>query len=57
MLGELTGEQLFTLEKADFEAYCGKEEGTHLDSQIRVQKSLSEVLIYTRFSMVSMFLF
>ncbi len=41
MFGELTGEQLFTLEKSDFEIYCGKEEGIHLDSQVKVQKSLS----------------
>jgi hypothetical protein len=41
--GELTGKQLFTLNKIDFEKYCGKEEGSRLDSQVTVQKSLCGV--------------
>lgn len=43
MFGELDGAQLFTLNKNDFEKYCGKEEGSRLDSQITVQKSLCGV--------------
>ncbi len=43
MFGELNGAQLFTLNKSDFETFCGKEEGSLLDSQIRVQKSLCNV--------------
>lgn len=43
--GELTGKQLFTLNKADFEKYCGREEGSRLDSQVTVQKSLCGVSI------------
>jgi hypothetical protein len=43
--GELTGKQLFTLIKDDFEKYCGKDEGSRLDSQIRVQKSICGVSI------------
>lgn len=42
MFGELTGEQLFTLERADFDKFC-YEEAAHLDSQILVQKSLCGV--------------
>lgn len=45
MFSELTGEQIFMLEKEDFEKYCGNQEGTHLDSQIKVQKSLCGVTI------------
>jgi len=44
MFSELTGEQIFMLEKEDFEKYCGNQEGTHLDSQIKVQKSLCEFI-------------
>ena len=43
MFGELNGAQLFSLTKSDFEKFCGKEEGSRLDSQIRVQKSLCGV--------------
>lgn len=43
MFGELNGAQLFTLNKYDFEKFCGKDEGVRLDSQIRVQKSLCGV--------------
>lgn len=43
MFGELNGAQLFTLNKSDFEKFCGKEEGGRLDSQITVQKSLCGV--------------
>ena len=43
MFGELNGAQLFMLNRYDFEKFCGREEGAHLDSQIRVQKSLSGV--------------
>jgi hypothetical protein len=40
MFGELNGGQLFSLNKFDFEKFCGKEEGARLDSNIKVQKSL-----------------
>lgn len=43
MFSELTGEQIFMLEKEDFEKYCGVHEGNHLESQIKVQKSLCGV--------------
>ena len=43
MFGELNGAQLFTLNRADFEKYCGKELGARLDSQITVQKRLCQV--------------
>ena len=46
MFGELNGAQLFTLNKSDFEKFCGKEEGARLDSQITVQKSLCGVRLY-----------
>lgn len=43
MFGELNGSQLFSLTRSDFEKFCGKEEGTRLDSQIKLQKSLCGV--------------
>ncbi len=43
MFGELSGAQMFALNKADFESFCGKEEGSRLHSQIAIQKSLSGV--------------
>ena len=46
MFGELNGAQLFTLNKFDFEKFCGKDEGTRLDSQITVQKSLCGVSFF-----------
>ena len=44
MFSELNGVQLFSLNKLDFEKFCGKEEGIRLDSQIKVQKSLCGVI-------------
>ena len=50
MFGELNGSQLFTLNKYDFEKFCGKEEVARLDSQITVQKSLCGVSFFLIFN-------
>lgn len=43
MFSELNGAQLFSLNREDFEKFCGKEEGIRLDSHVKIQKSLSGV--------------
>ncbi len=48
MFGELSGEQLFTLDRNDFNRFC-EDEAAHLDSQIRVQKSLCGVSDFKQF--------
>ena len=45
MFGELNGAQLFSLNKLDFIKFCGKEEGSRLDSKIKVQKSICGVML------------
>ena len=45
MFGELTGREIFTFRKREFEKFCGKVEGSKLDGIILVQKSICGVLL------------
>lgn len=48
MFSELNGAQLFSLNREDFEKFCGKEEGIRLDSHVKIQKSLCGVSFFIR---------
>lgn len=42
-LTNMNGDELFKLKKSQLEAYCGKDEGKRLDSQINVSRSTTGV--------------
>jgi hypothetical protein len=44
-LNNLDGSELFKLKKAQLEAYCGKEEGRRLDSQITISRNTTGVSV------------
>lgn len=39
----MSGEQLFKLKRPELEKYCGKEEGSRLDSQLTLQRKQAGV--------------